>query len=557
MSDKIQFNTLQYLIAMLKAYEIKNIIASPGIQNSRFNSMVQDDNDFRCISVYDERSAAYTAVGMSYESNNPTVITCTGATSSRNYLPAMTEAYYRKIPVVAITFFNPESNKYNFATQFLDRSISQNDIKYISVELPIINNEIDKKRCLTFINAALFNAKYLNKPVHINCPSALDFDIDRTDLPKDVWKPDYYAGNFKDKINDLKNKKIAIFIGSHHKFSEEEEKSISNFAKSWNAPVFCDYVSHYNGENKVLTYQVLNTQRFKNKPDLIIDIGDLSDNRGLFTGQEIWRISPDGEFKARCDKPVSKIFHCPETTFFDLLLNNEKTYNNYYQEINESVEKLKMPNLPLCNGLICQNLAQFLPKNCSLHLAILNSFKNMNYFKLDETIETNCNVGGFGIDGAVSTLIGQSLCNPEKKYFGLIGDLAFFYDMNALGQREIKNNLRIIVVNNNKGVEFRLHPQVEPFMHDKTNVLISAAGHNKGGAKGWAESCGFEYLSANNKQDFLNQIQKFCQGELDKPVLFEVFTTTEDEQEGLNLLQTYNRDKFEEGLIKCYKAIVK
>lgn len=552
-----QFNTQQYLIAMLKVYKIKNIIASPGIQNSRFNSMVQENSDFRCISVYDERNAAYTAVGMSYESNNPTVITCTGATSSRNYLPAMTEAYYRKIPVIAITFFNPESNKYNFATQFLDRSVSQNDVKYVSVELPIINSEIDKKRCLTYINAALYNAKYLNKPVHINCPSILDFDIDRTELPKDIWKTNYYKNDFEENLTNLKNKKIAIFIGAHNKFSEKETLSISNFAKSWNAPVFCDYVSNYNGDNKVLTYQVLNTQRFKNKPDLIIDIGDLSDNRALFTGQEVWRISPNGEFKSRCDRPVSKTFHCLEKTFFDLLLNNEKPYNNYYQEINTSIEKLKEPELPLCNGFICQKLAQFLPKNCSLHLAILNSFKNMNYFKLDKTIETNCNVGGFGIDGAISTLIGQSLCNPEKIFFGLVGDLAFFYDMNALGQREVKNNVRIIVVNNNKGVEFRLHPKVEPYMHDKTNVLIAAAGHNKGGAKGWAESCGFEYLSANNKQDFFNQIQKFCQYEFDKPVLFEVFTTTEDEQKGLNLLQTYNRDKFEEGLIKCYKAIVK
>lgn len=552
-----QFNTQQYLIAMLKVYKIKNIIASPGIQNSRFNSMVQENSDFRCISVYDERSAAYTAVGMSYESNNPTVITCTGATSSRNYLPAMTEAYYRKIPVIAITFFNPESNKYNFATQFLDRSVSQNDVKYVSVELPIINSEIDKKRCLTYINAALYNAKYLNKPVHINCPSILDFDIDRTELPKDIWKTNYYKNDFEENLTNLKNKKISIFIGAHNKFSEKETLSISNFAKSWNAPVFCDYVSNYNGDNKVLTYQVLNTQRFKNKPDLIIDIGDLSDNRALFTGQEVWRISPNGEFKSRCDRPVSKTFHCLEKTFFDLLLNNEKPYNNYYQEINTSIEKLKEPELPLCNGFICQKLAQFLPKNCSLHLAILNSFKNMNYFKLDKTIETNCNVGGFGIDGAISTLIGQSLCNPEKIFFGLVGDLAFFYDMNALGQREVKNNVRIIVVNNNKGVEFRLHPKVEPYMHDKTNVLIAAAGHNKGGAKGWAESCGFEYLSANNKQDFFNQIQKFCQYEFDKPVLFEVFTTTEDEQKGLNLLQTYNRDKFEEGLIKCYKAIVK
>lgn len=557
MAEKKTFNTLQYLIAMLKQYNIHNIIASPGIQNSRFNSMVQEDNYFRCISVYDERSAAYHAVGMSFETDEPTVITCTGATSSRNYLPAMTEAYYRKIPVIAITFFNPESNRFNMATQFLDRSISQNDVKYLTVELPVINNEVDKKRCLTYLNAVFFKAKYFKQPVHINCPSFLDFDTDRSDLPQDIWKTEYYSENFEYLKEELKNRKIAIFIGSHHRFLEEETLTISNFAKSWNAPVFCDYVSHYVGENKVLTYRVLNTRRFKNKPDIIIDFGGLSDNRALFTGQEVWRISPNGDFSARCDMPVAKLFYCSEKYFFNSLINDVETNNNYYNELKNDDDNLKIADLPLCNGYICQKLVEYLPQKCSLHLAILNSFKNMNYFKLDESIETNCNVGGFGIDGAISTLVGQSLCNPDKLYFGLVGDLAFFYDMNALGQREIKNNVRIIVVNNNKGVEFRLHPKVEPYMHDKTNLLISAAGHNKRGAKGWAESCGFKYLSASNKEEFSNQINDFCNSNYDKPLLFEVFTTTEDEQKGLDLLQTFNRDKLEEGLIKCYKAIVK
>ena len=62
---------------------------------------------------------------------------------------------------------------------------------------------------------------------------------------------------------------------------------------------------------------------------------------------------------------------------------------------------------------------------------------------------------------------------------------------------------------------------------------------------------------ADNKQDFLKQIQSFCQKECDKPIIFEVKTIVEDEQDGLNLLKTYNRDKLEEGLIKCYKAFVK
>ena len=80
----------------------------------------------------------------------------------------------------------------------------------------------------------------------------------------------------------------------------------------------------------------------------------------------------------------------------------------------------------------------------------------MNYFDLPQNIDVKSNVGGFGIDGACSTLLGQSLVNKDKKCFGLIGDLAFFYDMNILGNRHISNNLRFLLVNNSRGAEFLL-----------------------------------------------------------------------------------------------------
>ena len=80
----------------------------------------------------------------------------------------------------------------------------------------------------------------------------------------------------------------------------------------------------------------------------------------------------------------------------------------------------------------------------------------MNFYEFDESIDITCNVGVCGIDGAVSTLVGQSIAKPDKKCFGIFGDLTFFYDMNVLQQRAIRNNLRILLINNNNGVESRL-----------------------------------------------------------------------------------------------------
>lgn len=187
-----------------------------------------------------------------------------------------------------------------------------------------------------------------------------------------------------------------------------------------------------------------------------------------------------------------------------------------------------------------QSFGEIYTKQLLLHLGILNSIRNMDFFDLDPSIRLYCNNGGYGIDGAISTIVGQSFVSNREVY-GLVGDLAFFYDMNILGNRHVKNNLRLIVVNNNRGEEMRLNPTLENFMKEKSDILVSAGGHYKNGVRGWVESCGFEYLSARTKEEYASQIENFCRGNYSKPVIFEVFTTHEDEEEGLKTMRSYNK----------------
>lgn len=109
--------------------------------------------------------------------------------------------------------------------------------------------------------------------------------------------------------------------------------------------------------------------------------------------------------------------------------------------------------------------------------------------------------------------------------FLVTGDLAFYYDMNALGIRHIRNNVRILLINNNGGAEFKLGG-----LESKTDVSthISAAGHFKS-AHGWAEDCGFTYISVKSKED-LDKYKKSFVAISDKPILMEVFTTPEAER---------------------------
>src|SRR5690606_14594693 len=115
--------------------------------------------------------------------------------------------------------------------------------------------------------------------------------------------------------------------------------------------------------------------------------------------------------------------------------------------------------------------------------------------------------------GGVSTLIGASLSDKSKLFFGVIGDLAFFYDMNVIGNRHVGNNLRILLVNNGKGVEFRHNSHLGSQFGDEADEYIAAGGHfgNKSPVlvRHYAETLGFEYISASDKDGFEQNVGHF------------------------------------------------
>lgn len=127
---------VQIVIALLKTYGIRKVIASPGTTNMTFIGSIQNDPFFEIYSSVDERSAAYIACGLAVESGEPVVISCTGATASRNYMSGLTEAYYRKIPVLAITSHRGDIAIGHLLDQQIDRRSIPNDIAMESVTVP-------------------------------------------------------------------------------------------------------------------------------------------------------------------------------------------------------------------------------------------------------------------------------------------------------------------------------------------------------------------------------------------------------------------------------------
>ena len=163
-----------------------------------------------------------------------------------------------------------------------------------------------------------------------------------------------------------------------------------------------------------------------------------------------------------------------------------------------------------------------------------------NLYELPKSVYSYSNVGGFGIDGSISSMIGASLCNPHKLIFLIVGDLATFYDLNSIGNRHIGTNIRIMVINNGTGFEMRHSSNRGDIFKEDADILFAAGGHfgnqSRTLLKDYSVNLGFEYMCADNKEKFIEVLPQFVSEEpRNKPVLLEVFVDVMSEYDSFEI----------------------
>jgi len=541
----------QIVLALLKAHNIKHIVINPGTTNMPITRGVQNDPFFTCYSIVDERSAMYFAIGLYLELGVPIAITCTSAQATRNYIPGLTEAFYKHVPILAITTSKHPKYTYQGYLQGPDQTSLPADAVKKTFALPYVNNRIDELHCIRLVNEAILELKHRAPgPVQLNV-HMLDWELSNytiPELPKVRIIKRYMEWEQWDIV--LKGKKIMIVVGEHRPFSEKQAAALEVFTESHDAFVYVNHLSNYHGKYTVaanLTLSCMGGDLFSNvyRPDILITIGGQTGDYPL-SGQltssnddfEHWRVNENGDIVDTYDK-LTKVFECPIELFFIRLAGENSTQHNYFEKWKKLQSSLSIPDdLSFSNAYLAQQLHNSLPQNSYLNLAILNSLRVWSFFPIDSTIICYSNVAAFGIDGCMSVLLGQSVVT-DKLCFMIIGDLSFFYDMNSLGIRHLKNNIRILLVNNGCGAEFKLYSHAAYQFGKESDVYIAAAGHNSN-AKGWAEANCFKYFSAKSKEEFLQHKAEFI-SKSEQSIVFEVFTTPENESDALKHIISSNQ----------------
>lgn len=534
-------NILQ-LVALLEAHRVTKIVLCPGSRNAPIVHTLATHPSFTCYSVTDERSAGFFAIGLALSGGQPAAVCCTSGTALLNLHPAVAEAFYQQVPLVVISADRPAAWIGQMDGQTVPQPGVFGSLVKKSVNLPEIYTDEDEWYCNRLVNEALLETHHHGKgPVHINVPIAEPLFRFTTEVLPEVRVITRYQGlNVYDRdYNELIGRlnsyhKRMVVVGQMNLIYQFEKKYVKLLYKHFT------WLTEHIGNQTIpgipmknfdaVLYAMSKETQEQMSPDLVITYGGHIVSKRLkkylrqHPPKEHWHISTDGEVVDLYGSLTTVIemdpFEFLEKIAF-LLDNKTSPYPQLWEGYCKS---LTAPELAYSELSAIGALIKALPAECALHLANSSTIRYAQLFPLPSTVEVCCNRGTSGIEGSLSTAIGYASAS-SKLNFIVIGDLSFFYDMNALWNGHVGSNIRILLLNNGGGEIFHTLPGLE--MSGTSHKFVTAV--HKTSARGWAEERGFLYLKAEDEAQLAEAMAQFSPSAdsvppSNQPLLLEIFT---------------------------------
>ena len=536
-------NVLQ-LVALLRAHGIRRAVLCPGSRNVPLVQAFATCEDFECFSVTDERSAGFFAVGLALHVQAPVVVCCTSGSALLNLHPAVCEAFYRRVPLVVVSADRPA-----WIGQMDGQTLPQpgvfGGLVRKAVNLPEVRTGEDEWYANRLVNEALLEVDHHGYgPVHINVPlSEPLFQFTAEALPsvrrmvRRDMSDEGRTLSFFLKEEFPKYRRGLVVSGQ---MSSDEAAGVaaclSGSRVAWLAEVLgnCPSASDAVRGFDALLYAAREEDLQALRPDLVITVGGhvVSKRLKQFLRRTPslvhWHVSPDG-LPADLFCALTTVVEASPADFFRLFFRPEALPSGAYAQLwHESCARLASPETGYSEMYAVRRVLEALPPHAVLHLANSSVVRLAELCRLPEGVEVQCNRGVNGIEGSVSAAVGYAAVS-DRMNFLLVGDLSFFYDMNALWNGHIRSNLRIVVLNNGGGAIFHALPGLD--MAGDTRHFVTAS--HGASAAGWAESQGFTYLQAADTVSLLAAFDDLLDETATAPVLLEVFTDAEADAEEL------------------------
>ena len=548
------------LIALLQAHGVRDVVLCPGSRNAPLvHALSHYLSGATCHSITDERSAGFYALGLALATHSAVVVCCTSGTAVANLHPAVAEAYYQGVPLVVLSADRPERWIGQWAGQTLPQPGLFSSLVRKAVQLPEPHTDEERWYCNRLINEALLAALApLPGPVQINVPIS---DPSVSLLPPTPAEPSNSRPIGMQPGRHIKQlcpcgvdaqavkpllERLATFERKMILVGQETWTAGSSagaaFPQSLREQFLCIGESLSNRSVTICSLDALLeslSEADRRAPDLLITLGGHIVSNKIkqylrnYPPRETWHLSPDPSVvDLFCS--LTELITAPVEPFLETLAQGLAGHASspYALQWRERIDRLPSPKPRYSSLAVVGNLLSHLPEEpCVLHLANSSSVRYAELFRKPRQLLTLCNRGSSGIEGSLSTALGFARQRAEERHFIVIGDLSFFYDLNALGLPEVGSNVRVLLLNNQRGSIFQSLPTLE--MDPLSQRYITAEHQLR--AQGWVESCGWEYLSVHEASE-LEETMAYFVGPAECPRLLEAFVTSEDE---IAELQTY------------------
>jgi len=539
----------QSIIEILSAKGIINIIISPGSRNAPLTIGFAQNPNFKCYSIADERCAAFFALGIAQQTQQPTALVCTSGSALLNYYPAVAEAFYSQIPLIVISADRPQSKiDIGDGQTIRQENVFANHSVFNANLTEDASEENDLK-----INLAIETAILKKGPVHINAPfeeplyettETLSVHPKITDLPleKTVQKIDN-SEEFVSVWNSAKRKLILVGVNQTNVIDQE---IIDNLAADPSVVVLTETTSNLHHTTFINSIDTLITpfddSDFKEfNPEVLVTFGGMVVSKRIkgflrkYQPKHHWHIDTLRAYDTF--SALTKHFEMQPNDFFkDLLSKTSFVKSNYFKNI-DAVYKTRvekrisyLSKIEFSDFKVFEKVIESLPKDSMLQISNSSAIRYAQLIDIDDSIEVFCNRGTSGIDGSTSTAIGAAVGSAKQTIF-VTGDISFLYDSNALWNSYIPKNFKIILINNGGGGIFRILPG-----HEEKPVFNTyfETSHNLT-AEHLARMYHINYFTARDVNSLENGIKALYNSDAE-PAILEVFTPT---QENDKILKNY------------------
>lgn len=542
-SDKENINILT---SLLVSYGVRHIVVCPGSRNAPLVHNFDVSPDITTHAVTDERSAAFFALGLRLRLRQPVAVCVTSGSALLNTMPGAAEATYQHEGIIIISADRPQAWIGQLDGQTMPQHGALGTFASPSVSLPEPHNDTERWLCRRLIcEAMIANTCPPFPSVHINVPvSEPLFGFSTPCLPEipPVGIADLDDQNGRETLRRILKGKRRLMVIS----GQTSDDSVAGFLmdKASGCVFVAEWLSPYGRVRHI--DEILRTtcaEELDNmRPDCIVYIGGHTVSkrlrhymRSLDSRTMFITVSDDGMLHD-VSQHTTLVVKATAGDFMRMICNGAicpdadmDFVRRWHDMDNMAARRISASCPPYSQMLAIRRLEENIDnsKDIVCYANSLSVRAGMMY----ASAYRYCNRGLNGIEGTLSMAAGMAAGAKEEgmtagnmtaaqNVYCVIGDLSFFYDSNALWIQELAGNMRIMLINNQRGAIFGMLPGLD---WSPAHKPLIAARHNAT-AEGICSQYGMEYYRATDTPSLEEGIRLLTSGVHDRPVVLEVLT---------------------------------